>query len=68
MESSHRMIVDVFFDIARGSALECAACLDVMALKQLIDREQAKQGKEYLSSIVAMLIGLIKSNSKWRKH
>ncbi len=55
-----------FFDIARGSALECAACLDVLvAKKRLI---QADQGKEILASIVSMLVGLIRSTSPDRLH
>jgi len=28
-----------FFDIARGSALECAACLDVMVAKRLVEKK-----------------------------
>ena len=33
-----------FFDIARGSALECAACLDVLVAKKKIDSETAANG------------------------
>ena len=55
-----------FFDIARGSALECAACLDVLvAKKRLTDTEQ---GKEILIGIVSMLVGLIRSTSPDRLH
>ena len=34
-----------FFDIARGSALECAACLDVLVAKRIIDESLAVEGK-----------------------
>lgn len=52
-----------FFDISRGSALECAACLDVLCAKKIIPAEIVEEGKEILSSVVSMLTGLIKSNS-----
>jgi four helix bundle protein len=55
-----------YFDIARGSALEGAACLDVLVAKSMISREQAAAGKEQLSEIVSMLIGLIRANSDRR--
>jgi four helix bundle protein len=52
-----------YYDIARGSASESAACLDVMLRKNRINIEENTMGKELLSEIVSMLIGLIKSNS-----
>ena len=52
-----------FFDIAHGSALECAAGLDVLVAKGKLTPEQIHPGKERLQRIVRMLIGLIKSNS-----
>lgn len=52
-----------FFDNARGSALECAACLDLMRIKKFINIEEMEAGKQQLSRIVSMLVGLIKSNS-----
>ena len=55
-----------FFDIARGSTLECAACLDVLAAKKRI--EQADSGKVILVRIVSMLVGLIRSTSPSRVH
>jgi four helix bundle protein len=55
-----------FFDIARGSALECAACLDVLATKKRI--EAADPGKAILVRIVSMLVGLIRSTSASRVH
>ncbi len=54
------------FDIARGSALECAACLDVLVAKK--KEVQAEQGKEMLARIVSMLVGLIRSTSSDRVH
>jgi four helix bundle protein len=52
-----------FFDIARGSALECSASLDLLVAKKIIKSERIEIGKEMLVSIVSMLVGLIKSNS-----
>lgn len=52
-----------FYDISRGSALECAACLDVLSRRKKISIELAENGKKILNEIVSMLIGLIKSNS-----
>lgn len=52
-----------FFDIARGSALECAACLDVLVAKRKIGSETAASGKATLIEVVSMLVGLIRSNS-----
>ena len=57
-----------FFDIARGSALECAAALDVLVAKRLLTEEEIEAGKSLLSEIVAMLVGLIRSNSTDRLH
>jgi four helix bundle protein len=50
-----------FLDFARGSALECAACLDVLVAKQLIEADRVVFGKEWLFEIVSMLMGLINS-------
>ena len=47
-----------FFDVAYGSALECAACLDVLWVKSLISREDTENGKLQLVEIVNMLVGL----------
>jgi len=52
-----------FFDIARGSTLECAGCLDVLWAKKRISEGDANIGKDTLVQIVSMLVGLIKSNS-----
>ncbi len=52
-----------FFDIAHGSALECAAGLDILVAKRKLMEEQIRPGKERLQRIVRMLMGLIKRNS-----
>jgi len=52
-----------FFDTAHGSALECAAGLDVLVAKRKLTRDQIQPGKERLQRMVRMLIGLIKRNS-----
>ena len=49
-----------FFEIARGSALECAACLDVLVVRQLASEIQTGSGKEQLVHIVRMLMGLLR--------
>lgn len=57
-----------FFDMARGSVLECAAGLDLLAIKKLISKIEAAEGKTSREKVVAMLIGLIRSNSTERLH
>jgi four helix bundle protein len=51
-----------FFDIARGSAMECAACIDLLLIDGHITAEQMDEGKNGLRHIVALLVGLIKAN------
>jgi four helix bundle protein len=43
------------YTIARGSAMECAAHLDVMRIEELIDDEHYGRGVELLERVVAML-------------
>jgi four helix bundle protein len=50
-----------YLDTARGSALECAACLDVLVAKQLCPVEDIQSGKGLLGETVALLVGLIRS-------
>ena len=52
-----------FFDTANGSALECAAGLDILVAKGKLAAEHARPGKSRLVKIVRMLVGLIKRNS-----
>src|SRR6266496_412817 len=49
-----------FLEIARGSALECAACLDVLVVRKLISTEQIVPAKEQRVRIVNMLMGMLK--------
>src|SRR2546430_8184318 len=53
-----------FLEIARGSALECAACLDVLLVRKLASEEQVVLAKEQLVRIVQMLIGLLRKFSE----
>src|SRR4051812_24973338 len=57
-----------FFDIARGSGLECAGCLDLMVIKKLLSEPEVEEGKMLLKDIVSLLVGLIRSNSSERLH
>lgn len=57
-----------FLDIARGSALECAACVDVLLVRNQISQSLAAEAKGLLMAIVRMLVGLIKSISEDRLH
>jgi four helix bundle protein len=50
-----------FYDNARGSALECGACLDVMVAMQIVSTPEIQPGKAFLVEIVAMLTALAKS-------
>ena len=49
-----------FLEIARGSALECAACLDVLEVRKLVAAERIVPAKERLVRIVNMLMGMLK--------
>ena len=48
-----------FFDDARASALECAACLDASIAKRIAKCGRIHSGKELLLRIVAMLTRLV---------
>ena len=48
-----------YFEIARGSALECAAILDVLRVSDVIDDDSNRRGKSDLKRIVSMLSRLI---------
>jgi four helix bundle protein len=50
-----------FLQIARGSALECAECLDVFVARKSLSAGHVEPGKLRLRQIVAMLMGLINS-------
>ncbi|SRR6266480_4744546 len=53
-----------FLEMARGSALECAACLDVLFVRKLTSATQVAEQKERLARIVQMLIGLLRKFSE----
>ena len=48
-----------FFDDARGSAAECAACLDALVAKKITAPERIEKGKQLLVRIVSMLSKLV---------
>jgi four helix bundle protein len=50
-----------YFESARGSALECAACLDVLVAKGKCSADQIQSGKSLLYETVCLVVGLIKS-------
>src|SRR3954447_6113209 len=49
-----------FFDNARGSAVECSACLDVAIAKQFAETVDVSAGKALCVQIVSMLYGMIR--------
>jgi len=55
-----------FFDISRGSALECAAALDMLVAEGRCWLTVVAPGKERLRGVVSVLVGLIKANSDYR--
>jgi four helix bundle protein len=54
-----RQIRAKFFDDARGSATECAACLDALSAKAACDESRIQPGKDRLLRIVSMLTKLV---------
>ena len=53
-----------FFEIARGSALECAAIHDMLLAFAVVDEESTRQGKLQLRRIVSMLTRLIQRSDR----
>jgi four helix bundle protein len=53
-----------FIEMARGSALECAACLDALVARRLTTVEGVTAAKEQLVRIVQMLVGLLRRFSE----
>ena len=47
-----------YFDIARGSAMECAAALDVCSVLEILSEKDKVESKQLLHRIVAMLTKL----------
>ncbi len=54
-----------YFDVAIGSALECAACLDICRCREMITDDQMVTGKKMLQPIVSMTIGLREAQSAY---
>jgi four helix bundle protein len=48
-----------YIDIARGSALECAACLDGLVARRKLSADMVTAGKRMLLRIVSMLTKLL---------
>lgn len=51
-----------FRQMAHGSTVECAACLDVLLAKGLKSREQVEIGKAKLHEICRLVLGLLRSS------
>ena len=54
-----------FFDDARGSTTECAACLDALVAKGVCKQERIEDGKSMLLRIASMLTKLIDRFSEY---
>ena len=54
-----KLIRAKFFDDARGSATESAACLDSLVAKKVATKESIREGKEILVRVVSMLTKLV---------
>jgi len=50
-----------YWEIALGSAAECAAILDVLVARRLLSEEDVAAGLESLERIVSMLVRLVQS-------
>ena len=48
-----------FFDDARGSAAECASCLDALVAKGVCSEDRVDKGKDLLYRIVSILTKLV---------
>jgi four helix bundle protein len=48
-----------FFQIAHGSALECAACLDLLVARRCCADDTIVKGKEVLEEVVRMLFTML---------
>lgn len=64
-----RQVRAKFFDDARGSATECAACLDALVAKAACNESRIQLGKDTLIRIVSMLTKLVaKFDSSEKLH
>ena len=57
-----------FFDDARGSATECAACLDALVAKGACDGQRVEEGKDILISVVSILTKLVERFDRGTKE
>jgi len=57
-----------FFDIVRGSVIECAACLDVLRANTRIKQRYTDSGRLILIGFVSMLVGRIRKSSPRRGY
>lgn len=48
-----------FFDDARGSVTECAACLDALVARRTCTKEEIDEGKQMLLRMASMLTKLV---------
>jgi four helix bundle protein len=48
-----------YFDDARGSAMECAACLDALVAKRATTKQRIAEGKALLVRVVSILCKLV---------
>jgi len=56
-----------FFEIARGSALECASILDILSACEAISTVTSAEGKKLLLRIVAMLSRMTEREAEVRE-
>ncbi len=49
-----------FFEIVRGSAVECASCMDVLVARRTVEAISVRPAKEQPAAITRMLVGLLK--------
>ncbi len=54
-----------FFQIAHGSAVECTACLDILVARKLKTESEIVLGKDMISEIVKMTLGLLSRNESF---
>lgn len=48
-----------FWQISHGSAVECAACLDVLVARKALAPQMAESGKGMLEEIVRMILAML---------
>lgn len=54
-----------YFDVALGSGLECAACLDICERREILSHEDTQIGKRQLQPVVKMVIKLREAESAY---